>query len=302
MKVIVTGGAGFIGSHLVDELIIRGIEVHVIDNFSSGNTKNLNPKAILYNMDICSFQVKKLFKELKPDALFHLAAQADVGRSVENPLEDARVNINGTINLLHACVEADVQKIIFSSTSAVYGNIDRDVIIEDEATFPSSFYGLSKLTAERYIRLFYELYGLKYTILRYANVYGPRQLPKGDGGVVAVFLERLIRQEPIKVHGDGEQTRDFIFVKDVALANVAALHQADEKTLHISTGESISINNLLKLMESIHTQPITKENTPSRIGDIKHSCLSNKLAKDHLYWQPTVPLLKGLRYAYEQFK
>ncbi|MBK3494476.1 GDP-mannose 4,6-dehydratase [Viridibacillus sp. YIM B01967] len=297
-KAIVTGGAGFIGSHLVDELLSKGTEVFVIDNFSSGNSSNLNPNAKLFNIDIGDFQIKSLIQELKPDALFHLAAQADVGRSVGNPSEDERVNINGTINLLQGCVEASVPKFIFSSTSAVYGNIQRDIITEKESTTPSSFYGLSKLAAEYYIRLFYELFGLRYTILRYANVYGPRQLPKGDGGVVSVFLDRIKRAELIKVHGDGEQTRDFIYVKDVVSANIASLHKADGKTLHISTGESISINNLLKLIEGIHRLPIKKENAPSRTGDIRHSCLSNQLAKEYLQWQPDVPLLEGLRHAY----
>ncbi|CAM5207960.1 UDP-glucose 4-epimerase OS=Ureibacillus acetophenoni OX=614649 GN=SAMN05877842_104142 PE=4 SV=1 [Ureibacillus acetophenoni] len=300
MKAIVTGGAGFIGSHLVDELLLKGTEVYVIDNLNSGISSNLNPGAKFYNIDICSPQAKSLIKELRPDAVFHLAAQADVGRSIRNPSEDAKINIDGTINLLEGCVEASVRKFIFSSTSAVYGNIQQDIITEKEPTNPSSFYGLSKLVAENYIKLFSELFGLPFTILRYANVYGPRQQPKGDGGVVSVFLERLKINEPIQIHGDGEQTRDFIFVKDVVSANIAALNNADGMTLQISTGKSISINYLLESLTTIHKQPILREMVPSRTGDIKHSCLSNELAKKHLNWHPLIPLKEGLHHAYIQ--
>ncbi|WP_146553867.1 NAD-dependent epimerase/dehydratase family protein [Rummeliibacillus sp. SL167] len=300
MKAIVTGGAGFIGSHLVDELIAKGAKVYVIDNLSAGKLSNLNEKAELYDIDICHPKIKSLIKDLKPDALFHLAAQADVGKSVENPVEDARVNIDGTINLLQSCVGSSVRKFIFSSTSAVYGNIQRDMITENERTVPSSFYGLSKLSAESYIRIFHDLFGLQYTILRYANVYGPRQLPKGDGGVVSVFLDRLKKGEPITIHGDGEQTRDFIFVKDVVAANIAAVDKADHQTLHISTGKSISINDLLERISEIHKLPITKEIALSRVGDIRHSCLSNQLAKDYLKWQPSISISEGLYHAYNQ--
>ncbi len=298
MKALVTGGAGFIGSHLVDALILNGAEVFVIDNFSSGHSSNLNTAAALYQLDICDSQVKQLIKEIKPDVLFHLAAQADVGRSVRNPAEDARVNIDGTIHLLEACVEESVKNFIFSSTSAVYGNVEREIITEDELTSPSSFYGFSKLAAECYIKLFHKLFGLPYTILRYANVYGPRQLPKGDGGVVAVFLERLNSGEAILIQGDGEQTRDFIYVEDVVAANLAAAEYATNTAMHVSTGISISINSLLDTLTKIHGAPVETQLTDPRPGDIKHSCLSNKLANNLLGWQPVVPLVEGLEHAY----
>lgn len=300
MKAIVTGGAGFIGSHLVDALIGKGIEVFVIDNLSSGKLANLHPKAKWYSLDINSPEVKDAIKSIKPDVLFHLAAQADVGKSIDNPEEDERININGTINLLQGCVDASVRKFIFSSTSAVYGNIEREVITEQDLTNPTSFYGLSKLTAESYIKLFSTLYNLPYTILRYANVYGPRQLPKGDGGVISVFLKRLKKGEPIYIHGDGEQTRDFIFVKDVVSANLAAFEHTVNQTLHISTGKRISINDLLQHIADIHNQPIIKTFTTARIGDIQHSCLSNERAKEYLHWQPTFSLSEGLKIAYER--
>jgi UDP-glucose 4-epimerase len=300
MKMIVTGGAGFIGSHLVDTLINNGIEVHVIDSLSTGKLSNLNPKATWYPFEINSPEARNVIKTIKPDAVFHLAAQADVSRSIINPLEDLHINVYGTVNLLQGCVEASVGKFIFSSTSAVYGNIERDLITEQEPTNPSSFYGLSKLTAEHYIQLYSKLYRLPYAILRYANVYGPRQLPKGDGGVIAVFLKRLKNGEPIFIHGDGTQTRDFIFVKDVVDANLAAFEHANNQTFHISTGESISINELLDHIENFHEQPISKQFKPPRIGDIQHSCLANELAKEHLQWQPSVYIEEGLSYAYYQ--
>ena len=172
------------------------------------------------------------------------------------------------------------------------------MITEEEETSPSSFYGFSKLAAESYIKLFHKLFGLPYTILRYANVYGPRQLPKGDGGVVAVFLERLKKEEPILIQGDGEQTRDFVYVQDVVAANVAAAKSATNETMHVSTGKSISINALLDQLTAIHGTPIEKRFTDPRPGDIKHSCLSNKLAKGRIGWEPVVPLVEGLEHAY----
>lgn len=298
MKALVTGGAGFIGSHLVDALIANGAEVFIIDDFSSGHPSNLNTAAALYQLDICDPYVKQLIKDIKPDVLFHLAAQADVGHSVRNPAEDARVNIDGTIHLLEACVEESVKNFVFSSTSAVYGDIECGVITEEQPTSPSSFYGFSKLAAECYIKLFHKLFDLPYTILRYANVYGPRQSPKGDGGVVAVFLERLNSGEAILIQGDGEQTRDFIYVEDVVAANLAAAEYAANTAMHVSTGKSISINSLIDTLIGIHGTPVETQLADPRPGDIKHSCLSNELANDLIGWQPVVPLVEGLEHAY----
>ena len=229
MKAIVTGGAGFIGSHLVDELIQNGAKVHVLDNLISGYSDYVHPLAVLHTDDICSNEAQQIILREKPDVVFHLAAQADVGRSVAEPGYDADVNINGTINILEACRTASVRKVIFSSTSAVYGNLQKDLISEADFVVPISYYGLSKLTAESYIRLFYALHRLPYTILRYANVYGPRQTAKGEGGVVAVFLDNIKKGKPLMIHGDGEQTRDFIYVKDVVQANIAAVIKGTKK-------------------------------------------------------------------------
>ncbi|WP_144510778.1 NAD-dependent epimerase/dehydratase family protein [Bacillus sp. FJAT-22090] len=298
MKVIVSGGAGFIGSHLVDSLVSRGLEVHVLDNLVTGRSEQVNPQAHLYVVDICSEEARKIVMEIRPDAFFHLAAQADVGKSVLHPRYDADVNIIGTINMLEACHRAKVRKFIFASTSAVYGNLNKELLTEEDMSVPASYYGLSKLTAESYIRLFYELYRQSYTILRYANVYGPRQLPKGEGGVVSVFLDRIKKGGDIHVHGDGKQTRDFIFVQDIVAANIAALASGDQETVQISTSQRTSINEILNLLVDIHGIQINKQFTPPREGDIKHSCLCNKRARNLLNWYPTYTIEDGLNETY----
>lgn len=291
-------GAGFIGSHLVDALIDRGIEVHIIDNMLSGQKGNINLQAQLHVVDICSEDASEIIMNIQPDAFYHLAAQADVGKSVQYPKYDGDVNIIGTLNMLEACRKAKVGKFIFASTSAVYGNVKNELLSEEEITVPASFYGLSKLTAESYIRLFYELYRQSYTILRYANVYGPRQLPKGEGGVVSVFFDRLSKGGHINVHGDGEQTRDFIYVKDIVAANIAALENGDQETIQVSTSQKTSINEILSLLTNIHGMSISREFTAPREGDIKHSCLCNKKARDLLNWKPMYTIEDGLKETY----
>jgi UDP-glucose 4-epimerase len=298
MKAIVTGGAGFIGSHLVEKLISNGAKVHVLDNFISGNLEYVHPHAVIHTNDICSIEAKQIILRERPDVVFHLAAQADVGRSIREPKYDANVNINGTINILEACREASVKKIIFSSTSGVYGSLQKDLISEEDVAIPISYYGLSKLTAESYIRLFYQLYGLPYTILRYGNVYGPRQTAKGEGGVVAVFLERIKKGMPLSIHGDGEQTRDFIYVKDVVQANIAAIDQGDQETIHVSTALKTSINQLSKMLIQIHGSELDTIYTCARTGDIKHSCLDNQKAHQLLNWNPKTDIFQGLIQTY----
>jgi UDP-glucose 4-epimerase len=298
MKVIVSGGAGFIGSHLVDELISKGIEVHILDNLVTGQIEYVNPNAHMYVVDICSEEARKIIMEVRPDAFFHLAAQADVGKSVQYPKHDANINIIGTINILEACHKAKVKKFIFASTSAVYGNLNKEILSEEEVTIPTSYYGLSKLTAESYIRLFYELYRQPYTILRYANVYGPRQMPKGEGGVVSVFFDRIKKGGNINVHGDGKQTRDFIYVKDIVSANIAALTYGSQETIQISTSKKTSINEILSLVTDIHGIKVARDFTASREGDIKHSCLCNRKAHHYLKWSPIYNIEDGLKETY----
>jgi len=298
MKAVVTGGAGFIGSHLVEELITQGFEVHVIDNMISGKYDNIHSLATLHVEDICSKEAKQIIFDEKPNVVFHLAAQADVARSINDPQYDADVNVNGTINMLEACRDASTEKFIFASTSAVYGNLQKDLINEEDPAVPISYYGLSKLTAESYIRLFYYLYGLPYTILRYGNVYGPRQTPKGEGGVVSVFLERLRKGVTLNIHGDGEQTRDFIYVKDIVQANIAAIGKGNQETIHVSTSQKTSVKDLLKTLEKIHGSNINVTYTEGRAGDIKHSCLDNKKARQLLKWSPNTSVFNGLKETY----
>ncbi|MCK2008758.1 NAD-dependent epimerase/dehydratase family protein [Peribacillus sp. Aquil_B8] len=298
MKAIVTGGAGFIGSHLVEELILNGAEVHVLDNMISGHKEYVHPNAIIHTEDICSEAAVQIIAREKLDVVFHLAAQADVSRSIIEPQYDADVNINGTINILRACHESSVSKLIFSSTSGVYGNLQRELISEDDPTGPISYYGLSKLTAESYIRLFHQLYGLPYTILRYGNVYGPRQTAKGEGGVVAVFLEKLKKGMPLSIHGDGEQTRDFIYVKDIVHANIASVNRGNQETIQVSTAQKTSVNQLLEMLTQIHGSKVSTLHSAARTGDIKHSCLDNRKARQSLNWYPKTDIFQGLSETY----
>jgi UDP-glucose 4-epimerase len=301
VKVIVTGGAGFIGSHLVDALIDKGDCVHVIDDLSSGRLRNVNPAAKFHEIELTSPKVIDLIAEVKPDYIFHLAAQADVSKSTAFPAEDLRVNVAGTVNLLEACRIAGVKKFIFSSTSAVYGNTGCEIINEETTASPISFYGLSKLTAEYYIKLYHDSFSIPYTILRYGNVYGPRQTSKGEGGVIAVFLEKLKNKERLKVNGDGLQTRDFIYAGDVVSANIAACKTEVNTTVQISTGCTTSILELIDLIQEIHPVPIEYYHSNDRPGDIKHSCLDNELAKKTLNWKPSHSIDEGIRKTYQSF-
>ncbi|MCS7458830.1 NAD-dependent epimerase/dehydratase family protein [Paenibacillus doosanensis] len=299
MKAIVTGGAGFIGSHLVEALLAEGINVQVIDNLSTGNADYLPAGVPLHRMDIRSEEVRELLLRERPDVVFHHAAQVDVQRSVSDPGADASVNIAGTANLVHACAQASVQKIIYASSCAVYGDLQTVLVHEDDPTQPISFYGISKLTPESYLRVFHRLYGLNYTILRYANVYGPRQTPKGEGGVVAICLDRLRKGLPLIVYGDGEQTRDFVYVKDVVKANLAAMHRGDWQTVQIGTAASVSVNRLVEQLQVLHGAPIAVVHRPERAGDIRHSCLSNAKAYEQLGWTADYDLVQGLKSTYE---
>lgn len=301
MKAVVTGGAGFIGSHLVEELLAEQFEVHIIDNLISGKQKHVNPQAIFHLADISSEQIKPLIVDIRPDVVFHLAAQADVQRSIQNPGYDATVNLVGTIHLLEACRDAAVSKFIFASTSAVYGNLQKEQIVETDPTSPISYYGISKYSAELYIRVFHQLYGLSYTILRYGNVYGPRQTAKGEGGVVAVFMERIQKGTPLTIHGDGEQTRDFVYVKDVVRANLAAMKRDEPEIIHVSTANRISINDLARLLTEFHGTALPIVHSAAREGDIKHSCLDNQKGLVCLGWQASYDIRSGLEETYRAY-
>ncbi|MFD2168571.1 NAD-dependent epimerase/dehydratase family protein [Tumebacillus lipolyticus] len=298
MKAVVTGGAGLIGSHLVDQLIALGFDVHVIDNLSTGDLANVHPKATLHQLDIRSQEAKNVIKKERPAVVFHQAAQVVVQCSIRDPKHDASVNILGTINMLEACCEASVQAFVYASSCAVYGDLHAGVITEEDPVNPISFYGASKLAPELYIRVFHQMYGLPYTILRYANVYGPRQTPHSEGGVVAIFLDRIRRGLPLLIHGDGEQTRDFVYVKDAVRANIAAMYRNQNRVIQVGTATATSINQLVAMLRYIHCSEIKVTYEPERPGDIKHSCLDYSQNRRQLLWSPQYDLLQGLTETY----
>lgn len=301
MKAVVTGGAGFIGSHLVDALIGQGFTVHAIDNLVGGNKTYVHPSAQLHVVDIRTEACEQVILDEKPDVVFHLAAQVDVQTSIRNTQYDADVNICGTLRLLKACSQAGVRKFIFASTSAVYGDKQKERVSERALTAPISYYGLSKLASEHYIALHGQLNKLPYTILRFSNVFGPRQTSKGEGGVVAIFMDKLKQGDSLLVHGDGQQTRDFIYVQDVVQALLRAIEHADGEIVNVSTGLRSSINNLIEVIKVIHGDQIPVQYGSERVGDIKHSCLNNAKAERVLYWSPKVSLFEGLMSTYDSY-
>ncbi|KKC30214.1 SDR family oxidoreductase [Caldanaerobacter subterraneus] len=302
MKVLVTGGAGFIGSNIVDLLIGNGHGVVIVDNLSTGKEEFINKKAIFYKKDIADDDLYEIFEKEEPDYVIHQAAQIDVQKSVNNPAFDAKVNILGTVNLLECCRKSGVKKIVYASSAAVYGNPEYLPIDEVHKINPISYYGISKHTAEHYFEVYSQLYGLKYTILRYANVYGIRQDPKGEGGVISIFIDKMLKGERPIIFGDGKQTRDFVYVKDVAKANLLALKRGDNEVVNISTNKPTSINELVEIMNKIMNTSLKPIYTEPRKGDIIHSYLDNKKALEVLGWKPEYSLEDGLRETIEYYK
>ncbi|SNX52904.1 SDR family oxidoreductase [Thermoanaerobacterium sp. RBIITD] len=302
MNILVTGGAGFIGSNIVDFLIDNGYDVVVVDNMSTGKKENINKRARFYNVDITDSNLYKVFENEKIDVVIHHAAQIDIQKSIKDPVFDAKVNILGTINLLECCRKYGVKKIIYASSAAVYGNPEYLGVDEKHRVYPISYYGISKHTPEHYFEVYNELYGLKYTVLRYANVYGIRQDPKGEGGVISIFIDKMLKGERPVIFGDGEQTRDFIFVKDVAKANLLALKKGDNEIINISTNKAITINELVDIMNEIMGTYLKPIYTNSRKGDIVHSYLDNKKALEVLGWEPEYQLEQGLKETIEYYK
>lgn len=299
MKVLVTGGAGFIGSHVVDILVQENCQVVIIDNLSTGLIENLNPAAKFIKMDIRSNQILDLFITEKFDSVIHLAAQTMVHKSLEMPDYDCDINISGTVNILEACRKTNVKRIVFSSTAAVYGNVTTLPVLEVSQKTPTSFYGLSKLTCEKYLSLYNQVYGLEYMVLRYANVYGERQGDGGEGGVISIFARKINQSQPVLIFGDGSQTRDFIYVGDIATANYQALLTVHaNKVCNISTQTETSVNQLIEYMEKVAGKTVLKSYNERREGDIYKSSLSNAIAQENLSWQPRVSLVEGLAKTY----
>lgn len=296
MNVVVTGGAGFIGSHIVDLLTGDDHCVLAIDDFSAGSPANVNPSAQLTVLPVESSEVFEVFNRFKPHAVVHCAAQTSVAVSWQQAQRDATVNIGGSINIIRACINHGVRKLVYCSSAAVYGNPFAIPIDENHPANPISPYGISKLTVEHYLKTFHLQYGLDFAALRFANVYGPRQRADLEGGVVAIFVDQIRSGlEQPTVFGDGAQTRDFVFVKDVARAVVLAIQSQGVLTANVSSGTEVSINQLVKSLALITKKDLHPRYGPPRSGDITRSCLDNALMKRSLGWQPATPFEEGLR-------
>ncbi len=308
-KILVTGGAGFIGSHLVDALIEKGHKVVVVDNLSTGKKENINKKAKFYKIDICSPKIGEIFKKEKPEICFHFAAQINVRKSVEDPIFDAKVNILGSLNVIQNFINSQKSKIknlkfIFASTGgAIYGDATKIPTPENYPANPISPYGIAKLTVENYLKFYKENFGLKFISLRFSNVYGPRQDPKGEAGVVAIFIEKLLKGEVPTIFGDGNQTRDFIFIEDVISACLKAMeYKGKEEIFNIGTGIETSINELYKIISELLKTKIKPKYAPQKPGDLKRSCLDISLTKKELKWVSKFSLKEGLQKTIESLK
>lgn len=303
MNVLVTGGAGFIGSHIVDKLISQGHRVVVVDNLLTGKKENVHPNAIFYQCSINSSEVEGVFAREKIDYVIHQAAQVDVGRSIQEPLLDAETNILGSVHLLELCRKYKVKKMVYgNSGGAGTGEPLYLPVDEGHPIQPLSPYGVSKHTVEHYLYVYAHLYGLRYTSLRYANVYGPRQDPFGEGGVVAIFAYKLLHDQTPTIYGDGEQTRDFVYVEDVAEANILALEKGDNTCLNVGTGKEISISELFRAMREISGVQVLPCYEKARPGDIKRSMLCCDKIKNALGWLPRTDLREGLRQTFKFFR
>ncbi|RJO61245.1 SDR family oxidoreductase [candidate division WS5 bacterium] len=303
MKVLITGGAGFIGSHIVDGLVNEGYEVVIVDDLSTGNENNINKKAKFYNVDIKDKGLESVFEKERPDFVGHQAAQKDVRVSVSDPIYDAKINILGTINLLQNCIKYKVKKIVFASTGgAIYGEQDIFPAPEIHPTRPISPYGITKLVAEHYMYYYKTVHGLDYVSLRYANVYGPRQDPHGEAGVVAIFIQKMLAGEQPVINGDGEQTRDFVYVGDVARANILSIkNTTSENIFNIGTGIEISVNELFNQIRDIVNPNISKKNGPPKEGEQLRSVIDFSRARSILHWKPEVLLSEGLKKTFNHF-
>ena len=294
-RVIVTGGAGFIGSHIVDRLILNGFEVAVLDNMLSGFKSNINQKATFYEIDLYSDDLDVVIEEFKPSLVYHLAAQSSVSVSESNPNKDANINILGSVNLYKACNNSTVKRIILSSTGgAIYGNQKILPCSEQNKLNPISPYGVSKLASEKYLEVFSELYGYEYTILRYGNVYGPRQNPSGEAGVISIFAGLLLNGEVAQIFGDGSQERDYIYISDVVDANILALNSTNKSIYNISTGQGLSVIKIFNMIKTLTKSTNEPLYMPSRKSDVDKIILDNTKALNDLKWEPKVSIENGI--------
>jgi UDP-glucose 4-epimerase len=302
VRALVTGGAGFIGSHITDALIDAGHTVTVIDDLTRGRREQVNTGATFVELDITMAALGAAVADAHPDVVFHAAAQIDVRESVRNPLHDAEVNVVGTVNVLRAAVDAGARRVVFASSGgAIYGDTDVIPTPEDHPCRPESPYGTAKLCAEAYGGTFSRQAGLEFVALRYANVYGPRQDPHGEAGVVAIFATRLVHGKPVVINGDGTQTRDYVHVHDVVRANLAAV-DGPAGVYNIGTGVETDVNTLYRLLAAAAGVTSNAEHGPAKPGEQRRSCLDTTGARQRLGWRPSIGFDAGARSTLDYFR
>lgn len=303
MKILVTGGAGFIGSHIVDQLLNEGVEVVVVDNLSTGYRENVASTARFYEVDVTEIgQLQPIFKAEKPEVVVHLAAQKSVTASVEDPIFDAQQNILGSIHLMEAARDFGVKKFVFASTGgALYGETESIPSGERVRTLPESPYGIAKLAVEHYLRYYGQTHNLRSAVLRLANVYGPRQDPHGEAGVVAIFCQKALADEPLTVFGDGRQTRDYVFVSDVANAFCCAARHDGNLVVNIGTSEESSVLDIISHLNLACGRELKIQHQDSRPGEVRRSALNYAAAKRHIGWEPKVKFVDGVRKTLQWF-
>lgn len=303
MNILVTGGAGFIGSNIADVYVEKGHNVIIIDDMSTGVKEYINPKAAFYEMDICDEKISGIFEKHKIDVINHHAAQIDLRKSVENPKFDIQVNISGSVNLLQNAIEHGVKKFIFASTGgAIYGEHDYFPADENHPTRPYAPYGINKLTVEKYLFYYNHVYGLDYVVLRYANVYGPRQNPLGECGVIAIFTDKILKGDEPLINGDGEQTRDYVYVSDVVKANVLALSAKQPAIYNIGTSRETDVNYIFDRINDFAGTNFTEKHGPAKKGEQRRSVLSFEKINNELGWTPEMDIETGLKATTEYFK
>jgi len=303
IRILVTGGAGFIGSHIVDALVLRGHRVVVIDNLSRGKKENINSRARFYKIDIRDKELENIFKKERPQLVCHQAAHIDLRESVRDPIFDAENNIIGSLNVLQNCVKYKVKKIIFASTGgALYGEAKEIPTPENYSTAPVSPYGVAKLSVEHYLHYYFKMFGLSYITLRYANVYGPRQDAEGEAGGGAIFTKRMLSGKQPIIFGSGRQTRDYVFVSDVVRANILALQSKKIGFYNVGTGIETNVNQLFRKLIKITGAKVKEIHGPAAPGEQRRSCLSFSKIRRELGWKPAVVLDEGLKKTVEWFR